>query len=177
MAELESIAYPCPAGRQCKCSECVSFERHQTVPDFLPYDNDSDITQWLEREEIQQDRREALRRMKARMRLQEDARRQWEQERLEDPFLEWEPPLVISERLEHRWVLVYDMLGADADGSDAHCEEVWSMCIRMWHVGLYLSHREGERGKLFITVAANYDILRKQASDMELPMRLKETMV
>ena len=29
---------------------------------------------------------------------------------------------------------------------------------QMWHVGLYLPHREGERGKLFVTVAANYDL-------------------
>lgn len=179
MAELESIAYPCPAGRQCKCNECTSFGRCQTVPDFAPYDHDSDITLWLDREERQQDRREALRRMKTRAELHAQAYRQWEKERMEDPYLEWEPPMIVSERLEHRWVLVYDPTSGRKRSErqvNLNCEEIWSMCIRMWEVGLYLSHRVGKDAKLFITVAANCDILSKQAADMELPMRLKETM-
>lgn len=128
---------------------------------------------------MQQDRREALRRMGARHRQEEEARKRWEQERQNDPDLPWEPPLIVSERLEHRWVLVYDtVLGrGNGDGEhNQHCEEVWSMCIRMWEVGLYLSHRVGKDGKLFITIAANFDILRKQAAEMDLPMRLKEAM-
>lgn len=175
---LETIAYPCELGEQCCCSECQSFKMHQTGPDFSHYDH-NDILQWLEREERQQDRREALRRINLRQKQEEEARKRWELERQDDPGLQFESPTQVSERLEHRWVLVYDTIESHDNSRHPtyeHCEEVWSMCTRMWEVGLYLSHRVGRDGKLFITVAANYDILRKQAAEMELPMRLKETM-
>ena len=58
------------------------------------------------------------------------------------------------------------------------------MCVRIWEQGLYLSHRSSQDdSKLYITVAANCDILVSEANDIKnpggkegLPMRLQHTM-
>ena len=80
IAELECIAYPCDRGKDCGCGECETFRMHpEGTPEFHPIDHTVDICQWLDLEEIQQDRREALRRIKTRERLEREARAVYEE--------------------------------------------------------------------------------------------------
>jgi hypothetical protein len=179
LAELECIAYPCELGKDCRCQECEIFRMHPTSPDFHPIDHTVNICEWLDREEIQQDRREALRRIKTREVLEKEARATYEERRLLDPTLPYVPPMVLDnpERLEHRWVLVFRATAARGTMAYTHMEEVWSMCVRMWEEGLYLSHRMSkDMSFLYVTVAANADLMKEEAAKRQLPMRLKETM-
>ena len=90
----------------------------------------------------------------------------------------------VTERLEHRWVLVYRATGSASGRPRTNMQECWGMCVRIWEQGLYLSHRSSQDdSKLYITVAANCDILVSEAKDIKnpggkegLPMRLQHTM-
>lgn len=179
IAELECIAYPCDRGAQCSCPECDTFRVHpEGLPEFHVIDHTVDICKWLELEEIQQDRREALRRIKTRQRLETEARTIFQERVQDDPTLQYVPPIVLAnpERLEHRWVLVFNA-DTGREQTRAHMEEAWSMCVRMWEEGLYLSHRVSHDEKnLYITIAANVDVLKEEAERKQISMRLKETM-
>jgi hypothetical protein len=64
--------------------------------------------------------------------------------------------------------------GSDGQPSMAHMEEPWSMCVRMWSVGLHIEHRVSEdREQLFILVGASQELLHREATRMRLPMRLR----
>ena len=82
-----------------------------------------------------------------------------------------------GERLEQRWILVFN-----GGPEMTQMEEAYSMCLRMFEERLHITHRcplcatqPHPKGQLILQVAARPDVLRREAADIGLPMRLQET--